>query len=520
MKIRGRLMIAFLLLTLFPVLLIAFCSNLILSNQAALLGDRYQSDTSGIVLLLEPIHFLYSATKEDFKTLTSVADANPDKFRDSEYIERISKELAKRSSFLIILDNENELYVGDEEKYAKIDTLPGFHEYQSGYSDLISIDPKIPCLIKEKDFYFSDRTEAQLFLITDLSGFFPSWRQLVRQLILSLLLTILITAFLLMAWLYNSIVRPLTILRIATMQIGAGNLNTPVRVTSTDEIGELCRDFEEMRIRLKEMIDERMQYEKDTREMISSMAHDLQTPLTSIKGYSEGLMEGVANTPEKQEKYLRTIYAKASDMSYLVDELSIFAKVEQNGLTYHFLPLNLNEYFTDCMEEFSLDLETKHIEILFENKCKKDTCVYADPEQLKRVIQNIIGNAQKYLDKPEGKIRIVIEELPTPEPVAPLYRQLNPDGTVADTNPPPKLPDAFVQVSITDNGPGIAAKDLPYIFHRFYRADASRNSSKRGSGLGLAIVERIVSDHGGRVWAESEPGNGTSIFFTLKIHRA
>ena len=121
------------------------------------------------------------------------------------------------------------------------------------------------------------------------------------------------------------------------MQIGAGNLDTPVRVNSTDEIGELCRDFEEMRIRLKEMIEDRIRYEQDTRDMMSNMAHDLQTPITSIKGYSEGILDGVANTPEKQEKYLRTIISKANDMSYLVDQLSVFSKVEQNTLPYHFI---------------------------------------------------------------------------------------------------------------------------------------------------------------------------------------
>lgn len=300
------------------------------------------------------------------------------------------------------------------------------------------------------------------------------------------------------------------------MQIGAGNLDTPVRVNSTDEIGELCRDFEEMRIRLKEMIEDRIRYEQDTRDMMSNMAHDLQTPLTSIKGYSEGILDGVANTPEKQEKYLRTISSKANDMSYLVDQLSVFSKVEQNNLPYHFISIPLHSYFEDCIEAFSLDMETKHITIHYENTCPKDTRILADPEQLKRVIINIINNAVKYLNRSTGNIWIRLTKQPATVRSAPLYRQLNPDGT--EKKPEQELPalERFIQIEIRDDGSGIDPEALPHIFQRFYRADASRSSSKRGSGLGLAIVARIIADHGGRVWADSTPGKGTSIYFTLK----
>lgn len=516
MKIRGRLIVAFLIITAFPFALMSICSNLILSNQTSILEDSYQAETSVTSFVLNPIHVLYTMTMSDYKELVRIADTTPEQFSDKDYLNVINQSLEARDSFIVVRKEDYDYFVGNTKLYKKLESLPGFSGYHSGYSDSISINHSIPCLIKGKDFYFSDKSQGQIFLITDLAFIMPAWEHSAKQLILSLVLVIIATAFLLIFWIYNSIVKPLNILRIATMQIGAGNLDEPVHVNSTDEIGELCRDFEEMRIRLKEMIEERILYEEDTREMISSMAHDLQTPLTSIKGYTEGILDGVANTTEKQEKYLRTIYSKASDMSYLVDELSVFAKVEQNSLPYHFIPINLHSYFSDCIEEFSLDLETTHITMQYENTTDPDTQVYADPEQIKRVIQNIIGNARKYLDKPQGHIQIHIDNVPVPEPVPPLYRQINKDGSDLKPAEPPKLPEQFVQIEIRDNGPGIEAKDLPYIFHRFFRADASRNSSKRGSGLGLAIVAKIIEDHGGQVWANSIFGEGTSIFFTLK----
>lgn len=517
MKIRGRLIVAFLIITIFPLFLMSVCTNLILSNQTKFLETSYQTETSTTNFIFNPLHVLYSMTMADYNDLVEIADSSPETFSNQAYLTQVNDNLKNRDSFIIVQKNGKESFIGNSEVYEEMETLAGFSGYHEGINDTISINPSVPCLIKQKDFLFPDKSRGQIFLITDLTRIMPAWEYSFKQLIFSLMVIIVATACLLVFWIYNSIVKPLNILRIATMHIGAGQLDMPVRVHSTDEIGELCRDFEEMRIRLKEMIEERIRYEQDTREMISSMAHDLQTPLTSIKGYTEGILDGVANTPEKQEKYLRTIYSKASDMSYLVDELSIFAKIEQNSLPYHFIPIDLQGYFSDCLEEFSLDLESKKISIQYENSCSEGTKVLADPEQLKRVIQNIIGNAVKYQNKTAGAIDITIKDVPVPKPIPPLYRQIDKNGIPIDPEPP--KPPEYVEICIRDNGPGIEEKDLPYIFHRFFRADASRNSSKRGSGLGLAIVAKIVHDHGGRVWAESTLGEGTSIFFTLRKER-
>lgn len=514
MKIRGRLIIAFLFITIFPLALTALCYNTILTNQASMLEDDYQSDISSENLLLNPIHILSTATMTDFRNLVHVADTNPDMLIRHDYLANINKDLSSRYSFIVVCKGSQVFYVGNKKAYNKLNPLPGYRTFDEGYTDTISIDNGY--LIKQKDFYLTNYEHAQIFLVTDYSEILPRWKNLIRQLIFSGTLILLGTAALLIIWLYSGIVRPLNILRIATMQIGAGNLDTPVRVNSTDEIGELCRDFEEMRIRLKEMIEDRIRYEQDTRDMMSNMAHDLQTPLTSIKGYSEGILDGVANTPEKQEKYLRTIISKANDMSYLVDQLSVFSKVEQNTLPYHFISIPLHSYFEDCIEAFSLDMETKHISIHYDNTCPKDTHVMADPEQLKRVIINIANNAVKYLDRSTGNIWIHLSPQPAEQQQTPLYRQLNPDGSEKEPADDTPAPIHFIRVEIRDDGPGISPESLPHIFQRFYRADASRGSSKRGSGLGLAIVARIIDDHGGRVWADSTPGEGTSIYFTLK----
>ena len=201
-------------------------------------------------------------------------------------------------------------------------------------------------------------------------------------------------------------------------------------------------------------------------------------------------MDGVADTPEKLNKYICTIYNKANDMSHLIEELTFYSKIDTNRIPYTFNKINIDQYFRDCVEEMKLDLEEKNIEMTYFNYTDEDIIIIADAEQLKKVVNNIIGNSVKYLDKKKGIINIRIKD-------------------AGD----------FVQVEIEDNGKGIAIKDLPYIFDRFYRTDASRNSSQGGSGIGLSIVKKIIEDHGGRIWATSKEATGTVMCFVFRKYK-
>jgi len=291
-------------------------------------------------------------------------------------------------------------------------------------------------------------------------------------------------------WIYQGIINPIHKLQVAAQNIKEGNLDFTVETDGKDEIGELCRNFEEMRCRLKESEEEMLTGEKESRVLISNISHDLKTPITAIKGYVEGIMDGVADTPEKQDKYIRTIYNKANEMDTLINELTLYSRIDTNRVPYNFNRINVADYFDDCIEEVGLDLEAKNIKLTYIDYADKDVLIIADPEQLRRVINNIISNSVKYLDKEQGFINIRIRD-------------------VGD----------FIQVEIEDNGKGIAARDLPYIFDRFYRTDASRNSSTGGSGIGLSIVKKIIEDHGGQIWANSKEGTGTIMYFVIRKYQ-
>lgn len=331
---------------------------------------------------------------------------------------------------------------------------------------------------------------GKIFVVSRLSQYGPEVHATIFQMLLSGACMLMFVGISLVVWVYRSVLRPLGKLQEATRNIRDGNLDFTLDVEADDEIGQLCQDFEEMRMRLKQNTEEKLQYDMDNKELLSNISHDLKTPITAIKGYVEGIMDGVASSPEKLDKYIRTIYNKANDMDRLIDELTFYTKIDTNKIPYAFAKINVSQYFSDCVEEVGLEMEARGVELGYFNYVNEDVVIIADAEQMKRVINNIVSNSVKYMDKQKRIINIRI-----------------------------KAEGDFIQIEIEDNGRGIAAKDLPYVFDRFYRTDSSRNSALGGSGIGLSIVRKIVEDHGGRIWATSKEGIGTEVHFVLRKYQ-
>ena len=311
-----------------------------------------------------------------------------------------------------------------------------------------------------------------------------------KDVLIAAFVILIVTALVIGLWIYQSIAAPLGKLKTATQNIKEGNLDFEMDIQGNDEFSELCMDFEEMRLRLKESTEEKIMLDKESKELISNISHDLRTPITAVKGYVEGIMDGVADTPEKMDRYVRTIYNKTIEMDHLINELTFYSKIDTNRIPYTFSKLNVRDYFSDCAEDFRLELETEGICLEYVNEVDKDVQVIGDGEQIRRVMHNIISNSVKYMDKEPGRIRLLIRD-------------------VGD----------FIQVETEDNGKGISPRNLQYIFDRFYRGDASRNTSKGGSGIGLSIVKKIIEDHGGKVWAASKEGEGTTVYFVLRKYQ-
>lgn len=303
--------------------------------------------------------------------------------------------------------------------------------------------------------------------------------------LLTVLGVILLTNWILTTLLSRSVLIPLKILHDGTNRIKRGDLEHQVVYAHNDEFGDVCADFEDMRVRLWDSVQERQKTEEHKKELIAGISHDLLTPLTHIKGYVAGIVDGVANTPEKRDAYLRTISQTTDTMRKMVDDLFLFSKLDIGGMSLHFELTNLIPYFADCCQDLQIRLDRQAMDVTF-TAAVPEAFVLLEKHQFSRVILNIIENSVKY--KKEGRGTVVI--------------------TISKTR-------EHVEIAFTDDGIGVEEEKAPHIFDLFYRTDEARSETRKGSGLGLAVVRQIVELHSGRVAARVGDGAGLTIVVAL-----
>jgi len=490
MKFKNKLVISFCIILFVPLVLATGVLFSFQHIQMKVIEQTYDVASDDYGYLSNSVQLLNRFTKDIYQELKETAQTEPQKFAQEAFLEQMNTRLEGKASYLIVRKNSQLSYIGKNASAALLTQLPDFGSAEDNINAGTYLDVDEQVLVKQIDFRFEDGMEGSAFIVTNMEEVVPEIKDLAIDAIVSIVIILVFTACMLSAWIHTSLMKPIKKLQMAAQNIKEGNLDFTIEAEGNDEIGELCKDFEEMRQRLKESTEEKMRAEQESKTLISNIAHDLKTPITAVKGYAEGILDGVADSPEKRDKYLRTIYNKASEMDTLINELTLYSKIDTNRIPYNFAKINVSDYFNDCIEELGLDLEAKNVGLAYFNYTDEETLIIADPEQLRRVINNIVGNSCKYFDKQKGLINIRIKD-------------------VGD----------FIQVEIEDNGRGIAARDLPYIFDRFYRTDASRNSATGGSGIGLSIVKKIVEDHGGKIWATSKESIGTVMYFVIRKYQ-
>ena len=487
MKFRTRLLITSIAIVLVPLLLTSIAFIVVASHVENMENDVGILDRKNLARAYT-IENYSQMTEEVLQEVKGQIEHDSVKLEDGNYLDEISGELNDKFSYIIVRKEDEVYYTGNDTDSQQIfDMLPEYgNEMPDSETGLYYNDMKK--LVKQLDFRFADGGGGSFFIVTSVRSLIS--KNALKEMIFALIFVLCLTSMVLTWWMQKGLFTPINQLNTAMQNIAEGNLEYMLTTQEKGEIGELYRNYEDMRLRLKESTDEKFEHEQKNRELVSNISHDLKTPITSIKGYVEGIMDGVADTPEKMDKYIRTIYDKANDMDRLINELTTYSGIDTNRIPYNFRRINVTDYFGDCVEEVGLDLESKNIELNYDALVEPSTQIIADPEQLKRVINNIISNSVKYMNKGKGVIDIrILDELDS------------------------------IRVEIEDNGMGIAAKDLPNIFERFYRTDASRNSSKGGSGIGLSIVKKIIEDHGGYIWATSRENEGTCMHFVIRKYQ-
>lgn len=490
MKLKTRLIIGFVTVMILPLILSLTVIIIFGQMQIRSIERNYGITGADYTIITNPISALNQVTEPIFHQLSITANRDTSQMEDNAYLDEINRELEMMNAYLIMRCDGEIAYQGEEISQDIINVLPEYGTKESSSENGVYVGGDIQALIKQIDFLYSDGREGSAYIVTNVNDAIPEVREYISNMLVSIVLILALTAGILIIWIYRVVAIPLGQMKIATQNIKDGNLDFELEVETDDEIGQLCRDFEEMRLRLRETSSEKVEYDKRSKELISNISHDLKTPITAIKGYVEGIMDGVADTPEKMERYIRTIYNKANDMDNLINELTLYSKIDSNRIPYNFSTISVNDYFDDCASDLKIDIESRGIKFDYLNYVEGDVKIIADAEQLKRVINNIVSNSAKYMDKSQKQIHLRVKD-------------------VGD----------FVQVEIEDNGKGIGAKELPYIFERFYRTDASRNSATGGSGIGLSIVKRIIEEHGGKIWATSKEGTGTIMYFVIRKYQ-
>jgi histidine kinase len=429
-------------------------------------------------------HFILDANKLnreiDIQTIINKA-----KLLSPSYLDELGSMIEKYDAGIIVRKNDELIYKSpllfgfDEENHLNAFLEP-FQRKKLPKSDVT-----YGTLI-QKDFYYSD-AEVSIFIVVNWKAVYDkesSSRNLITGLmvIFFIISTVIITMFI-----YRDINRSIYQLKNAVHEIKKGNLDFKITKNLNDELGELSDAFDQMRIKLKESNILKEKYEENRKNLISNISHDLKTPMMSIKGYIQGIKDGVADTPEKINKYIDTIYEKAKTMEVLINELFLFSRLDLQKEEFHFQKIDIIDFLEDCVEDLDFDLKKIGGAIFFHHDIEH-AYVNADIQKLKRVVLNIIDNAVKY--QSEQPIRIHICAMQN---------------------------DDKIIIEIQDNGRGISKEHLPFIFNRFYRGDPSRNTQISGTGLGLAISKQIIEQHGGEMWVESIEHQGTRLFFSLRM---
>ncbi len=277
----------------------------------------------------------------------------------------------------------------------------------------------------------------------------------------------------------DRITSPIKQLTKASRKIAAGEFHYRIPVSTHDEIGELAETFNTMAETLE-------RNEQLNQQLYAGIAHELKTPLTIIQGNLEAVLDGVSEaTPEK----IAAIHTETLLLNRLINDLRDLTLAEAGQLKLQKKDVRINSVVKKVVELIQPMLSEKGITMNIDIPSGLPQ-VQADPDRLTQILYNLIGNALRHTSE-KGKITLLAE--------------------------PPVGDNKEIKVSVTDTGEGIPEEDLPYIFNHFYRVDQARTRAKGGSGVGLAIVRYLVEAHGGRVWAESEPGKGSIFSFTLPL---
>lgn len=462
MNIRTRIITAFLSLLIIPLLVVILGLVLINTNIIPIPGYESLSELS-----------------DDVDNITDYFNANIDEFSDSDALHKKVEPLINKSLRRVVAFDNDNIVIYDSNR-----------ELKGEYFDRT--------LIETDEFSDADLYKSETFIIQDerVLGNIAFYPNISGSVILKMLfylpliligifvVTIIAMMVILSKVLTDGILRPLNELNYAADRISSGDLDYEMKYTKDNEIGKFCNEFEKMRLRLKYVLDKQNRYEKSRKELIASISHDLKTPLTSIKGYIEGLQDGIVQDKETYDRYLNVIHQKTLRLNHLIDDLFMFSKLELNEFQIDLHNMNSLEMLERIITEEEVDFSGLDIELIVERPFPNNM-LRVDEKRILQIIDNLLGNSAKFA---KSFVRVSVT-----------------------------LNNNYYEIFVEDDGIGIAKDDIPFIFDHFYKADKSRADNPTGTGLGLAICKQLAQAHGGNISVSSELGVGSIFKLSIPI---
>lgn len=483
MTIKQKIKLSNVMMALIPIILTAvivvICVNTSLGSYWYTLETMYK-DENGIQSAQSLIYTYQQELWENNWGQGVHGDATGE-IRKSDEMNHLEHKLSRMGYHFLIRKNGNEIYSNiSEEEMQKAESVAGTaiesaKTLTASYHDVSMIKHTFFHGEKAVSIIAVHSGETDQAVISYLQNYIL--RYILGFVAAFLSLTVLVNVIL-SHWISKSVLVPLQKLRHGTKDIREGNLDTSIDYAKQDEFGEVCRDFDEMRVYLKDSVEQRLKDEQRKKDLIIGISHDLRTPLTSISGYLDGLMDGIANTPEKRQRYLAAIKTRTRDLSRLVDSLSEYNRLDSSTFHYHLEPWDLSIFIKQYLSAYEEEARQNHIE--FQTLGMGDAYpVLMDKNEMKRVLDNLLTNTIRYRNQPHSKVLISLKRVE--------------HSTV-------------VEFIFSDDGPGVPEESLDRIFESFYRVDGARSNTGEGSGIGLAVVKEIIMGHSGIVHAENHEG--------------
>lgn len=493
MQIRRKIIISNLLMILVPLLLLAFMGLLWLQTA----GQKYwkpieemYEDRNGVI---SAQNLIYAYQEELWNTNWEQLESDDDQmadsgmFRQSAEMVRLRGELTDLGYHFSVLLNEQVLYsnLSETERSRMISLIGPVPEQASS----ITVGNEDISVIKCS--FYEDGEECAIIAVNNGTGNILNSQNYLQKHVIPYLwifgaatvCIVILVNFFCSRWISNLINPPMREISSGMKRVRKGELEEEIRIFRDDELGELCGEFNEMQRQLKRSREEQKKYETYRRELISSVSHDLRTPLTTIKGYVGGILDGIADTEEKQKKYLLAVQTRTADLENLVNQLSYYNKMETHTFQYKVEETDIREFLRSYMEENEELIREKKLEILtvmgkpMPQSVDERLTINMDRGAFKRVLDNLLTNSIRYREKETSRIKITA-----------------------------RREASRIFWNIGDDGPGVPEEDLEKIFESFCRLDEARSHCSDGSGLGLAIVKRIVIDHQGTIYARNHDG--------------